>query len=833
MRKRMQTGTSSGRRMGMIVVAAAAVAGGASAGAYGQTAVTWVGTTGDYQAGANWSSGSTPSNAAAEFLQVNNGGTVRVTGGAAEGQFLMLGMNPGDTGSLEISGGTLTLGEMRVGGRETIPDGLGGFTPNGGGTGSVLQTGGTVSVNFSTGTEPPIQSLYVGDAGLGSGNTANGSYTIKNDAVLLSGIANNDSIVIGTGAGTQGAFVQQDTSTVTSTGFVAVGRRGATATYALSGGTLNVGSPDLPAVSGMSLWIADGANADATEGVAGTQGTFTQSGASTVNVKGGVEIGRRGGTGSYTIDSGSLNVTGQIIIAGNGGASAASMLSSTGTFNVGGTADVNIGTNFNVGLSSSSVANTAQGTLNMTGGTIDLTANNAVFAIGNGRGTTGTVDLSAGSITMTGTSALIDVGRNNGNGLLWVHGTGSLTANQVVVNSTNVAGMTREVRLEGGAVDIGTLTGGSVASQATRSVNITGGDVHIGFLSTGNATGSGSSVTHISNNAAPVIDSLELFSGSTFKVSSDLALTSLNNTTPMPNYRFGNATVDVDGGVTFTINGPGNFGSGAARTLTKVGNGTLAVNATQNYVANTVITVNAGTLAINSATTDGNLTINANGTTTFGDSQSIKSLNVADGVTATLTADGSRTLSTGDLNLNSTGTLDLTDNALVINYTSSPLATVVAKLHAAYNNGAWDQPGLTSSTARDRADNATGLGYADTGTQVLVEYTWAGDLNLDGKLDGDDYALIDRQVALNGLNSAGFWKDGDVNYDGTVNAGDYLVIDAAYFYRNGSLAPDILTLREAEFGSEYVGQLLAAIPEPTSLAACGLALLPLARRRRK
>ena len=80
--------------------------------------------------------------------------------------------------------------------------------------------------------------------------------------------------------------------------------------------------------------------------------------------------------------------------------------------------------------------------------------------------------------------------------------------------------------------------------------------------------------------------------------------------------------------------------------------------------------------------------------------QTLAALNVANGVTATLVANGTRSLTTSTLNLNATGTLDLANNALTIPYTTTnPLATVRGYLASAYNNGAWNQPGITSSTA--------------------------------------------------------------------------------------------------------------------------------------
>ena len=112
--------TSSRSRTRRISVLATAVAASMGSAALGQTLVSWTGAPGsalDYNVGANWSSGLTPSNAANEFLVINNGGTAAVSGTqVAEGTYLHLGLEPTQSGRLEISGGTMNLGELRVGG---------------------------------------------------------------------------------------------------------------------------------------------------------------------------------------------------------------------------------------------------------------------------------------------------------------------------------------------------------------------------------------------------------------------------------------------------------------------------------------------------------------------------------------------------------------------------------------------------------------------------------------------------------------------------------------------------------------------------------------------
>jgi autotransporter-associated beta strand protein len=352
-----------------------------------------------------------------------------------------------------------------------------------------------------------------------------------------------------------------------------------------------------------------------------------------------------------------------------------------------------------------------------------------------------------------------------------------------------------------------------------------GGVADIGTLNLGGGTNSNGAFVY--NAGTLRVDSLTLASTSHTTINADIDFRNRAGTGGT-SVAVGNALVEVTGSAHATLGGAMSINS---RTLTKTGSGTLTIGGPLTDSGSPTFTVNDGTLVMTSPA-GGNLTVNANSATRFESSQSLKALNVGDGATATVAADGGRVLNAAALNLNSSGTLDLTNNSMAI--PSSAASGVVGYLHSAYAGGAWTGTGLTSSTARDRGDHAGGLGYADDGTQMLVKYTWAGDLNLDGRMNGDDYTLIDRQVAQYGLNSAGVWKDGDVNYDGVVDAGDYMAIDTAYFYSNGSLAPGILAVREAEFGTGYVNQLMAAVPEPGSLGVlAGAAGVALAGRRRR
>jgi hypothetical protein len=59
-------------------------------------------------------------------------------------------------------------------------------------------------------------------------------------------------------------------------------------------------------------------------------------------------------------------------------------------------------------------------------------------------------------------------------------------------------------------------------------------------------------------------------------------------------------------------------------------------------------------------------------------------------------------------------------------------------------------------------------------TTVLVKYTYAGDANLDGVIDGGDYGALDNFIQAP---AASGYFNGDFNYDGVIDGGDYGVID--------------------------------------------------------
>ena len=85
-------------------------------------------------------------------------------------------------------------------------------------------------------------------------------------------------------------------------------------------------------------------------------------------------------------------------------------------------------------------------------------------------------------------------------------------------------------------------------------------------------------------------------------------------------------------------------------------------------------------------------------------------------------------------------------------------------------------------------------------------YTYAGDANLSGNINGDDYFRIDTGYTshLTG------YENGDFNYDGKIDADDYFLIDRNYARQTSPFS-----------AGEPVGD-IAAVPEPSEIALAGL-----------
>jgi hypothetical protein len=241
----------------------------------------------------------------------------------------------------------------------------------------------------------------------------------------------------------------------------------------------------------------------------------------------------------------------------------------------------------------------------------------------------------------------------------------------------------------------------------------------------------------------------------------------------------------------------------------------------------------------------GKLTAYAAGTVNFtGGTLSAGGIDLRGGGKMLLTAGRNKTVRTVTLAVDSAGgsRIDLSDNRLIAtsasigSWNGSAYTGVTGLIATGRAGGAWTGGGIvTRQSAAKSPSRLTTLGAATAGdlgvsswygssvasSDVLVLYTYAGDADLNGKINGDDYFRIDSHVGQAG----GGWSHGDFDYNGKINGDDYFIIDSNI----AAQGPPIVALSSAADG-------LTAVPEPSAAAlllATPLALVPRRRRRHR
>ncbi|MEX2142163.1 MAG: choice-of-anchor Q domain-containing protein [Pirellulales bacterium] len=188
------------------------------------------------------------------------------------------------------------------------------------------------------------------------------------------------------------------------------------------------------------------------------------------------------------------------------------------------------------------------------------------------------------------------------------------------------------------------------------------------------------------------------------------------------------------------------------------------------------------------------------------------SLTVGAGSRATILPDGTDAATSvlNSLTINTGGTLDINDNALIVDYTgNSPVATIRQRIVSGrggvgVGQGTWTGTGITSGTAQQAnatEPDARSVGYAENATlplgryttfrgqpvddtAVLIAYTRTADANLDGLVNDDDATIVGATYGPGVAQP--HWALGDFDYNDFVDDDDVTLLGVFY---NPSAAP--------------------------------------------
>jgi hypothetical protein len=289
----------------------------------------------------------------------------------------------------------------------------------------------------------------------------------------------------------------------------------------------------------------------------------------------------------------------------------------------------------------------------------------------------------------------------------------------------------------------------------------------------------------------------------------------------LPTTLVSNTILNADSGATLVMGGPVTVNSGVSVTEPGAGSVVFQSTLTLNSGASVALAAGTHTAALSLATASNASIISETGSAKT--ALELDSLSMAAG-----------------------STFNLNNGDLIVQ--NGNLTAVQQSVKTGLNAGGtpWTGAGITSSAAANDPSQITALGVipnslsgaalyttfdgtAVNASDVLVKYTYYGDSNLDGKIDGTDYSRIDNGY----LTHATGWLNGDFNYDGVVDGSDYTLIDNAYNSQGSQIGASPSAQITDQIASQLAVGSTSAVPEPASIGMLMVGALGLLGRRQK